>query len=45
MWVFKYLLCLFLKHDYVGSGYKYCLRCGKLDRNDELQPVPVDVKN
>jgi hypothetical protein len=43
MWIFKYLVCLVNKHQYVGSGYKYCLRCGKLEQ--ELQPVRVQADN
>jgi len=30
MWVFKYLVCLVKHHDWVGSVYQYCPRCGKL---------------
>ena len=30
MWIFKYLICLVKNHNWVGSGYRYCLRCGKL---------------
>ncbi len=31
MWVFKYLKCLIYKHIWIGSIYRYCLRCGKLE--------------
>jgi len=45
MWVFKYLVCLVSKHQYVGSNYKYCLRCGKLERENALEPVHVHARN
>ena len=31
MWVFKYVVCLVKEHIWVGSRYRYCLRCGKLE--------------
>jgi hypothetical protein len=31
MWRFKYLICLVTCHNWVGSNYHYCLRCGKLE--------------
>jgi hypothetical protein len=31
MWIFKYMICLFTQHMWVGSSYKYCLRCGKVE--------------
>lgn len=31
MWIFKYLICLISSHLWIGSIYKYCLRCGKLE--------------
>ena len=37
MWVFKYLICLITDHLWVGSRYRYCLRCGKL----EISPIGV----
>jgi hypothetical protein len=45
MWVFKYLICLVNKHLFVGSGYRYCLRCGKLDLEHQFQPVHVHARN
>jgi hypothetical protein len=30
MWIVKYVVCLIQHHDWVGSRYHYCLRCGKL---------------
>ena len=41
MWFFKYLFCLVFKHVWVGSLYKYCLRCGKL----ELEHANMHVHN
>jgi hypothetical protein len=31
MWIIGYLQCLVKHHLWVGSGYRYCLRCGKLE--------------
>jgi len=31
MWIFKYVVCLVKDHIWVGSHYRYCLRCGKLE--------------
>jgi hypothetical protein len=31
MWRFKYLVCLISKHIWIGSLYRYCVRCGKLE--------------
>jgi hypothetical protein len=45
MWVFKYLVCLISKHLFVGSQYKYCLRCGKLELEQEPQPIHVHADN
>jgi len=42
MWVFKYLICLVLKHIFVNilwedSPYQYCLRCGKIEVHDAVK--------
>jgi hypothetical protein len=29
MWIFKYVKCLAVRHIWVGSHTRYCLRCGK----------------
>jgi hypothetical protein len=31
MWRLKYLICLVSRHIWIGSLYRYCLRCGKLE--------------
>jgi hypothetical protein len=31
MWIFKYVKCVVTRHIWIGSVYKYCVRCGKLD--------------
>ncbi len=41
MWVFKYLVCLVKDHIWVGSRYRYCLRCGKLEMASDAEPVAV----
>jgi hypothetical protein len=49
MWIFRYLLCLIKDHIWVGSSYRYCLRCSKLELatvNDHTTDVnePMSVK-
>lgn len=41
MWVFKYFVCIVKDHIWVGSRYRYCLRCGKLEMADDTEPVGV----
>ncbi len=41
VWIFKYLVCLVRDHIWVGSRYRYCLRCGKLELVNDNEPVPV----
>ena len=31
MWRLKYVICLLTHHCWIGSDYKYCVRCGKLE--------------
>lgn len=41
MWIFKYFICLLSRHHlWIGSLYKYCVRCGKieLERADSVLP-------
>jgi hypothetical protein len=34
MWIFKYIVCLFYRHIWIGSSNKYCVRCGKAESKD-----------
>jgi hypothetical protein len=45
MWRFKYLICLISKHLWIGSLYKYCLRCGKLEIEEEQVQAHAHVHN
>jgi hypothetical protein len=45
MWIFKYLVCLIKNHAFIGSGYKYCVRCGKLDFEHDFLPVHVHSRD
>ncbi len=41
MWIFKYLVCLISRqHIWVGSTYKYCVRCGKLEAEHAYDVCP-----
>jgi hypothetical protein len=31
MWIVMYLVCLIKHHLWIGSMYRYCVRCGKLE--------------
>ncbi len=31
MWMVKVVICLVKHHTWIGSGSRYCLRCGKLE--------------
>ena len=31
MWVISYVKCMVRKHLWIGSNYRYCVRCGKLE--------------
>ena len=41
MWIFKYVVCLVSRHHlWIGSVYKYCVRCGKLECEHLYETVP-----
>jgi hypothetical protein len=40
MWRFKYVICLVSRHIWIGSLYRYCLRCGKLEIEHAHDIVP-----
>ena len=42
MWIFKYLVCLVKDHNWIGSRYCYCLRCGKLELAPEFDAAVAD---
>ncbi len=42
MWIFKYLVCLIHNHSFVDitwkdSPYQLCLRCGKVEIQNEVK--------
>jgi hypothetical protein len=41
MWRFKYLVCLVTCHNWAGSNYRYCLRCGKLELSVGYSMIPL----
>lgn len=48
MWIFKYFVCLFKDHNWIGSHDRYCLRCGKLEITPEharMIDVVVDANS
>ena len=40
MWILKLVVCLFFGHVWIGSMYKYCVRCGKLELEHAHDVVP-----
>jgi hypothetical protein len=43
MWRLKYLVCLVTCHNWAGSHYLYCLRCGKLELGVGFGRIPLLV--